>query len=83
MKRTDYLHQNSPQQTPAIAALNEDALYYAYGLGMDCNAGEFSIPKTKITFTLENNGASQTYNIYFTMNINTDLKAAFWAGYNA
>jgi hypothetical protein len=67
----------------AIELLNQDAIEYAQELGRMCGLGEFDLPTRKITFELENNGVAKVYNIHFDATINSEMKAAFFRGYNA
>lgn len=71
------------QSQAAIELLNQDAIAYAEELGRMCGLGEFALPERKITFELENNGIAKTFNIHFTSTTNSELKAAFFKGYNA
>jgi hypothetical protein len=71
------------QAQAAIELLNQDAIAYAEELGKMCGLGEFSLPKRKITFELENNGITKTFNINFTATTNSELKSAFFRGYHA
>lgn len=71
------------QAQAAIELLNQDAITYAEELGRMCGLGEFDLPERKITFELENNGIAKIFNIHFTANTNSELKSAFFRGYNA
>lgn len=67
----------------ATELLNQDAIRYAEELGRMCGNGEFDLPQRKISFELENNGVAKIFNIHFDKTVNSELKAAFFRGYNA